>query len=83
MYAGYLISLKRNQEWQTEIQNALALDPMSSFTRTFYGWQLVYLGRCDEAIEVLQKVLASQPDFASAHLGLWGPDRNGELRHVR
>ena len=72
MYADYLISLKRNQEWQTEMQKALALDPVSSFTRTFYGWHLVYLGRCDEAIKVLQEALESQPDFASAHMGLWG-----------
>lgn len=72
MYADYLISLGRNREWQLEIQQALALDPMSSFTRTFYGWQLNYLGRYDEAIEALQKALTSQPDFSSAHMGLWG-----------
>lgn len=71
-YADYLINLKRNQEWQSEIQKALALDPVSSFTRTFYGWELIYLGRYDEAIAELQKALASEPEFASAHMGLWG-----------
>lgn len=71
-YADYLISLKRNQEWQSEIQRALALDPMSPLVRTFYGWHLVYLGHFDEAIEELQKGLTSQPDFSSAHMGLWG-----------
>ena len=70
MYADYLISLKHNQEWQTEVQQAMNLDPMSSFFRCFYGWQLVYLGRYDEAIDVMQKVIAIQP--SSAHLGLWG-----------
>jgi tetratricopeptide (TPR) repeat protein len=72
MYADYLISLKRNQEWQSEIQKALALDPVSAFTRTFYGWELVYLCRCDEAIDILKKVAASNPNFASVHMGLWG-----------
>jgi eukaryotic-like serine/threonine-protein kinase len=72
MYADYLISLKRNQEWQVEIQRAMALDPMNFFPRCFYGWHLIYLGRYDEAIDLLQKIVATQPNFSSAHLGLWG-----------
>jgi len=72
MYADFLISLKRNQEWQKEIQQTLELDPMSSFHRSFYGWHLVYLGRNDEAIALLQKILATQPQLSYAHLGLWG-----------
>jgi TolB-like protein/DNA-binding winged helix-turn-helix (wHTH) protein/Tfp pilus assembly protein PilF len=72
MYSDYLVSLKREKEWQKEIQRALELDPMNSFMRTFYAWHLVYLGRCDEAIEMLTKTLTFQPGFASAHLGLWG-----------
>ncbi len=72
MYADYLISIKHNQEWQSEIQQAMSLDPMNSFLRCFYGWQLVYLGRYDEAINVMQEVAASQPNFSSAHMGLWG-----------
>ena len=72
MYADYLISLKRNQEWQTEIQQAMTLDPMNFFLRCFYGWHLIYLGRYDEAIDLLQKVADTQPNFSSVHLGLWG-----------
>jgi tetratricopeptide (TPR) repeat protein len=72
MYADYLISLKRNQEWQTEVQQAMNLDPMSFFFRCFYGWHLVYLSRYDEAIDVMQTVTATHPNFSSAHLGLWG-----------
>lgn len=72
MYADYLISLNRNQEWQREIQQAMNLDPMNLFLRCFYGWHLVYLGRYDEAIDVMQKVAAAQPNFSSVHLGLWG-----------
>ena len=69
-YADLLISTKRNQEWQAEIEQAMNLDPMSSFYRCFYGWHLIYLGRYDEAIALLQQVTATQP--SSAHLGLWG-----------
>ena len=72
MYADVLISLHRNVEWDVEIHKCLALDPIYYFWRTFYGWHLIYLGRYDEAIENLQNVLASNPNFSSAHLGLWG-----------
>jgi len=72
MYADFLISLKRDQEWQREMQRTLELDPMSSSHRSFYGWHLIYLGRNDEAIALLQKILAAQPELSYAHLGLWG-----------
>ena len=72
MYADVLISLHRNAEWDVEIHKCLALDPMYYFWRTFYAWQLIYLGRYDEAIENLQDVLTSNPNFSSAHMGLWG-----------
>ena len=72
MYADFLISLHRNGEWDVEIHKCLALDPMYYFWRAFYGWHLIYLGRYDEAIENLQNVLTSNPNFSSAHMGLWG-----------
>jgi len=72
MYSDYLISMKRNDEWNVEIKRTLELDPFNPFFRCFYGWQLVYLGRNDEAIVELRKVLATDPDFPSGHLGLWG-----------
>jgi TolB-like protein/Tfp pilus assembly protein PilF len=72
MYADVLISQHRNAEWDVEIHKCLALDPMYYFWRTFYAWHLVYLGRYDEAIENLQGILASNPNFSSAHMGLWG-----------
>ncbi len=72
MYADYLISQLRKGEWEREIHIALGLDPMSNFFHCFYGWQLVYVGRYDEAIVQLQKVLAEEPNYSSAHLGLWG-----------
>ena len=72
MYADFLISMKRSEEWKAEIQRALRLDPLNPFFQCFYGWQLVYLHRCDEALSQLHKALEVEPDFSSAHLGLWG-----------
>lgn len=71
MYADYLISQLRWGDWEREIHRALELDPMSYFFQCFYGWQLVYVGRYDEAIAQIQKVLAEEPNSSSAHLGLW------------
>ena len=72
MYADFLISMKRTEEWNTEIHRTLELDPFNPFFQCFYGWQLVYLGRYDEAVAQLRKVLDTEPDFSSAHMGLWG-----------
>ena len=72
MYADFLISMKRVGEWSTEIHRTLDLDPFNPFFQCFYGWQLIYVQRYDEAIAQLSKVLATEPDFSSAHMGLWG-----------
>jgi eukaryotic-like serine/threonine-protein kinase len=72
MYADFLISMKRTDEWNTEVHRTLKLDPFNSFFQCFYGWHLVYLQRYDEAISQFRKVLATEPDFSSAHMGLWG-----------
>ena len=71
-YSDFLISMRREAEWKREIQRTLELDPFNPFYQCFYGWQLAYLGRNDEAIAQLSKVLAANPEFSSAHLGLWG-----------
>jgi TolB-like protein/DNA-binding winged helix-turn-helix (wHTH) protein len=71
MYADFLISMKREAEWNREIHRTLELDPFNPFFQCFYGWHLVYLRRYDEAIARLQKVLSTEPAFSSAHMGLW------------
>ncbi|HYL12933.1 MAG TPA: winged helix-turn-helix domain-containing protein [Terriglobales bacterium] len=72
MYADFLISMKRTDEWNTEIHKTLELDPFNPFFRCFYGWHLVYLQRYEKAIAQFRNVLATVPDFSSAHMGLWG-----------
>ena len=71
-YSDFLISTRKEAEWKREIQRTLELDPFNPFYQCFYGWHLVYLGRTDEAIAQLRKVMAANPEFSSAHLGLWG-----------
>ena len=72
MYADFLISTRRPEEWKVEIERTLELDPFNFFFQCFFGWHLVYLRRYDEAIAQLHKTLRSDPNFAAAHLGLWG-----------
>jgi len=45
---------------------------LNFFLHCFLGWHLVYLHRYEEAIVQLRRTLKSEPNFASAHLGLWG-----------
>ena len=71
-FSDFLISMHRSEEWKGEIESALDLDPVNFFVQCFLGWHLVYLHRYDGAITQLRKVLRTEPNFASAHLGLWG-----------
>ena len=47
LYPDFLISLKRVDEWNTEIHRTLNLDPFNPFFQCFYGWQLIYVQRYD------------------------------------
>jgi serine/threonine-protein kinase len=67
-----LTALNRPVEAQREMQRSLELDPLSDFDWSFYGWQLNYLGRYDDAIPIFKRLLPTGPNKASNHLGLWG-----------
>lgn len=67
-----LVWLRRPDDWNTEMQRALELDPLNDFHRTYYGWHLNYLHRYDEAIAVTQRVLPTSPNRAANYLALWG-----------
>ena len=45
---------------------------MIYFLQCFFGLELIYLHRYDEAIEHLHRTLKTDPNFSSAQLGLWG-----------
>jgi TolB-like protein/Tfp pilus assembly protein PilF len=72
MYADFLVTMRRTAEWESEVRRSLELDPLNFFWQAFLGWHLVYERRYDEAIAQLTKVVQAEPDFSSAHLGLWG-----------
>jgi TolB-like protein len=72
MYADFLISMRRSEEWAAEMKRVLELDPLNPFFQCFYGWHLVYLDQCDDAIPQLLEAVAADPSFASARMGLWG-----------
>jgi TolB-like protein/Tfp pilus assembly protein PilF len=71
-YADLLLVLRRPDEWNREIHRALELDPLNDFNRSYYGWQLNYVKRYDEAIATFQKLLPTGPNKAANFLGLWG-----------
>jgi serine/threonine-protein kinase len=71
-YADMLLSQKRPDEWKPKIELALQLDPLNEFNWTYYGWELNYVGRYDEAIPIFQRLLPTGPNKAANHLGLWG-----------
>jgi TolB-like protein len=71
-YADLLLILRRPEDWDREIHRALELDPLNDFIRSFYGWELNYVKRYDEAIAVFQKLLPTGPNKATNYLGLWG-----------
>jgi eukaryotic-like serine/threonine-protein kinase len=70
--ADLLISRGHSEEWKCHIERALELDPLNFFFQCFYGWQLLYLRRYDEAIAELRKALRSEPNLPAAYLRLWG-----------
>jgi adenylate cyclase len=72
MYADFLISIGRVEEWDSQMGRCLQLDPLNFFFQCFHGWHLVYLGRYDEAIRQLHAILRTEPDLPAAHLALWG-----------
>jgi len=71
-YADFLHSVRQSREWESEMRRALELDPLNDFKRTYYGWELNYARRYDEAIPVFLKLLATAPNTSANYLGLWG-----------
>ena len=70
--ADLAISRGRPEEWKRHVERALELDPLNFFFQCFYGWQLLYLCRYDEAIAELRKALRTEPNLPAVHLRLWG-----------
>ncbi len=71
-YADFLAVMKRDRDARAEMARALELDPLNSFAQCFNAWHAIYFGEYGGAIAQLTAILAAEPAFSSARLGLWG-----------
>ncbi|MGD8872195.1 MAG: tetratricopeptide repeat protein, partial [Gemmatimonadota bacterium] len=69
-YGQWLASDGRHDEARAQLEEARALDRMSPAVREGMGLALYFAGRTREAEEQFRDTLASDPDFARAHLDL-------------
>jgi DNA-binding winged helix-turn-helix (wHTH) protein/TolB-like protein len=89
-YSIFLLAAGKPAEAFHEIQQALALDPLSLAINTDLGFHYYYTGQYDEAIKQLKFVLELNKDFSPAHLWLGRTyqelgefdDSLAEFRHV-
>ncbi len=54
-----------------QIERALELDPFNPMFQTFYGMDLLFVRRYDEAIAQFRNTLRTVPNHRRAHLGLY------------
>ena len=80
-YGNLLYCLGRFDESIREMRKAQELEPLEPAPPTHVGWALYYARRFDESIEVLQGVVASDPEFTLSYMwlsmnfvakGMWG-----------
>ena len=71
MYSHFLMIMGRQGEAMVMIRRALDLDPFNVTIQSFYGVDLVFAHRYDEAIVQGRKTLAMQPDNPIALFGLY------------
>ena len=67
-YKNYLVCMGRMEEGIQEMREACSLEPFDSINPTHLGHALYAARRFDESIEVLSKVIESDPQFALAYL---------------
>jgi tetratricopeptide (TPR) repeat protein len=70
-YEQMLMTTGRFNEAEMQMQAALDVDPRSPILRTNLGWLYEYEGRFPQAIQLIQQVLAENPNFLPAHYKLW------------
>lgn len=71
-YAFYLMALGRLEEAAEQMNQGLALDPLSLVLNSYLGWVHYFSRKYDQAIKQIQKTLDMEPKFLIAHfiLGL-------------
>jgi tetratricopeptide (TPR) repeat protein len=69
--AAYSAAMGRLEGTALAFEHVLESDPYNPQLRDFYGHQLLRLRRYDDAIAQFQRVLSTEPAFASSLTGLW------------
>jgi TolB-like protein/Tfp pilus assembly protein PilF len=69
-YGADIVNLKRFDESLAELRRAQEIDPLSPIIGTNLADVLVYSGRVDDGIAQYKRVIALDPQFASAHVSL-------------
>ena len=67
-YGLHLARMGRGQQGLSELERALALDPLSLIIATDVAETYYLLGKPDAAMTRIDEVLALNPDFAQAHV---------------
>ena len=67
-YGLHLVRMGRGQQGLSELERALALDPLSLIIATDLAETYYLLGKPDAAMARIDEVLALNPDFAQAHV---------------
>ncbi|MGH9793943.1 MAG: protein kinase domain-containing protein [Candidatus Acidiferrales bacterium] len=70
-YSDLLSVLGRREAALAELKRGLELDPLSAFVQASAGGRLLRLGLYNEAMELLQKAVATEPNLELAQRYLW------------
>ena len=75
--------LGREEEALTQIQEALALDPLSLVINMEAGLPYYFMRRNEEAIRCYQKALDLDPNFSQAHINMgWAYEAEGDYQQA-
>jgi hypothetical protein len=70
IHKEYFSRVDNDQIYQVELDNyqlAVQLDPTNTNNNLSAAWALINLGRCQEAVQIGNQLLAGQPDLARAN----------------
>jgi adenylate cyclase len=65
-YSHFLNIMRRPKEAMPQVERALELDPLNTLFQGFYGMDLVFVRRYDDAVAVLLNIRKTSPDDAIA-----------------
>ena len=70
-YSHYLTLVGRIEEGAEQMRLGLQLDPFNPFVHGLHGAQLLMIDEPREAVEVIERVMASTPGFGFGYIVTW------------